>query len=138
MEEAILDRLPYPFLDQSLGYVWYASAVSSELGQLLQILPSCYSKGYRSALSVGHGLRLPWQTQKRESISTLKRVEIDSPFINKSGGNVRHIKKGGQVGPPEMRPFEAPETGMLPLLDGGWARRCGDSALLGIMVARKS
>ena len=44
LEEAILDRLPYPFLDQSLGDVRYASAMRSELGQLVQVLPGCHGK----------------------------------------------------------------------------------------------
>jgi len=54
LEEAVLDRLPYPFLDQSLGRVRYASAMSSELGQLVQVLPGCQGKCYRSAVGVGH------------------------------------------------------------------------------------
>jgi len=54
LEEAILDRLPYPFLDQSLGRVRYACAVGSELGQLVQVLPGCQGKCYRSAVGVGH------------------------------------------------------------------------------------
>ena len=54
LEEAILDRLPYPFLDQSLGRVRYASAVGSELGQLVQVLPGCQGKCYRSPVGVGH------------------------------------------------------------------------------------
>ena len=56
VEEAILDRLPYPFLDQSLCRVRYASAVGAELGQLVQILPGCQGKCYRSAVGVGHPL----------------------------------------------------------------------------------
>jgi hypothetical protein len=55
LEEAILDRLPYPFLDQSLGHIRYASAVGSELGQLVQVPPGCQGKCNRSAIGIGHG-----------------------------------------------------------------------------------
>ena len=52
LQKAVLDRLPYPILYQSLGHVRDASPVSSELGQLVQILPSCHSKGHRSAVRI--------------------------------------------------------------------------------------
>src|SRR4029077_18858770 len=81
LEEAILDRLPYPFLDQSLGRVRYASAVGSELGQLVQILPGCQGKCYRSAVRVGHNQIVPWLGLELESFSIRKGVEIDSQFV---------------------------------------------------------
>jgi hypothetical protein len=52
--ENILDRLPDPLLDQRFRHVRYACAVSPELGQLVQIVPGCDGKGYRSAVGVSH------------------------------------------------------------------------------------
>jgi len=54
LQKAVLDRLPYPILYQSLGHVRDASPVSSELGQLVQIVPGCHSESYGSAVSIGH------------------------------------------------------------------------------------
>ena len=95
LEEALLDRLPYPFLDQSLGRVRYACAVGSELGQLVQVLPSCEGKCYRSAVRVGHAQSSLHGIALNESLFRLgKESKSIHGLLKATGGKITNKKEG--------------------------------------------
>ncbi len=132
LQEAILDRLPYPLLNQRLRDVGYASAVSSELGQAVQVLPTLPLQGlpvgaqYRPCKSI---------TCLAEKVSVSTRNGVD--FVHHS------LKRSWQCSEQEKRAAEmaarvdgcGPKSP--PLLEGGWSEALRQTVLCVIVFRRK-
>src|SRR5262249_43697728 len=101
LQKAILDRLSYPIFDQSLGDIRHASAVSSELGKPVQILPGRHCKRYRFAFGIGH--TKTYHTSGRLGVPfDSKKTRNRSPFVKRLVSQCRSRKKGGRKGRPKV------------------------------------